>query len=208
MTWVNTLHNAYQLSSNLTNTLFQAVDNIIGIFVKDMDGQPIDTKGFFGKKIDSFAAKIFGVQSWKEMKTTLKQYNRIYQATANILSRINSMFNSVFNIFNVIGNRISRIGNALRWFGVIADNAFGWMNENNNFGNPIIDKITNLNEAAESIEQVSSDVLNIKNEAKELKKDTENLKKEVKKLEEIEKKKELKERSILKIPDVKDTDVA
>ncbi|WP_044290836.1 collagen-like protein [Rivularia sp. PCC 7116] len=208
LTWVNTLHNAYMLSSSLTDTLFNAVDNIIGIFVKDINGKPIDTRGFFGKQIDSFAASLFGVQSWKDFKTTWKQYNRIYQATANMLNRITSMFNSVFNIFNVIGNRISRIGNALRWFGVIADNAFGSMNESNNFGNPIIDRLTNLEEAAESIEQVSGDILNIKENAAELKKDKENIKKEIKKLEEIEKKKEEKERSSLKIPEVRSTDVA
>ena len=207
MTWVTTVHNALMLSSSLKDTLFSAVDNIISIFVKDIDGQPIDTGSYFSGKIDSFAATIFGVQNWKELKKTWKAYNRIYQATANVLNRVTSMFNSVYNIFDVVGNRISRIGNALRWFGTIADNAYSWMNENNKFGNPIIDSITNLNEAADSIEQVSSEVLSVKEDAEELKKDTETLKNEIKKLSEKETKKEQKERDRLRIPTVENDDV-
>ena len=82
------------------------------------------------------------------------------------------------------------------------------MNENNAFSNPIITRITKVTEAADALEQVSSDVLSISDNAKELIKNTKEIKKGLDDLSKEETKKEDKERSSLKIPDVKSTDVA
>ena len=84
LTWINTLHNAYMLSSSLGDTLFSVVDNIANFFFQDEEGVDIDTKSIIGGLVDNVAKNIFGVETWKGMKTTWKQWNRIYQAAANM----------------------------------------------------------------------------------------------------------------------------
>ncbi|MBE9213715.1 hypothetical protein IQ247_13745 [Plectonema cf. radiosum LEGE 06105] len=208
LVWVNTTHNAMMLSTNLGSTLFSTIDNVANIFFKDIDGVDIDTGKAVSTFFDNMAKKLFGVKQWENTKATFNKYNRIYQSMQNALNNITSMFNSVYGAFDVIGDRVSRIGNALRWFGVLSEKAFGWMNEDNNFSNPIITRITNITEAADAIEQVSSEVLEVSDNAKELIKNTQEIKKGIKELSESETKKEDKERSSLKLPTVNDTDVA
>jgi len=78
LTWINTLHNAYMLSSSLGDTLFSVVDNIANLFFKDEENLDIDSKSIIGGAIDDVAKNLFGVETWKGMKTTWKQWNRIY----------------------------------------------------------------------------------------------------------------------------------
>ncbi|MEH2401528.1 hypothetical protein, partial [Nostoc sp.] len=205
--WANTLHNAYMLSSSLGQTLFSIVDNVAGIFLKDDEASSFSASEIIGKSIDNLAKQALGVSTWEGIKATWKKFNRIYQAAGNIINTVSSMFNSIYSILNVIGNRIIRIANALRWAGTIADDAYGWMNENNNFNNPIIVRMTELNEAADSIEMVTGDVLNVKAQGKELKNNQKEFTESVKSLEEKETKKETTERDKIKTPEVAATDV-
>ncbi|MEH2146253.1 hypothetical protein [Nostoc sp.] len=205
--WANTIHNAYMLSSSLGQTLFSIVDNIAGIFLKDDEASSFSASEIIGRSVDNLAKKALGVSTWEGIKATWKKYNRIYQAAGNIINTVSSMFNSLYSIAEVIGNRISRIGNALRWAGAIADDAYNWMNENNNFSNPIIIKITELNEAADSINMVSGEVLNVKTQGKELKDNQKEFTEAVKSLQEKETKKETTERDKIKTPQVSATDV-
>ncbi len=168
LTWMNTLHNAYMLSNSLSDTLFSAIDNIIGLFIKDMDGQSIDTKGFFGSKIDEFAARLFGLQNWKEMKTTWKNWSRIYQAAANIANTVRSMIDSLRNITEFIAENTGKIGNALKKFGAIGEKAFPWMPEQVNAQSVWMQRLQNLEEAASGIEMVTSEAVSIKDNLKEL----------------------------------------
>jgi hypothetical protein len=172
---MSVMHNAYMLSNNLTQTLFSIVDNIGNTFFKDADGEEFNSRSIVGGAIDEIMQGLFGVEEWKGMKLEWVKYNRVYQATANMLGNIQSMINSIYNIFDVIGNRISKIGNALRWFGNIADNAYSYMNQNNKFGNPVIDRITVYTEAADTLQTVTSEVLNIRTMGDELKKNREDL---------------------------------
>ncbi|MGD1910789.1 MAG: hypothetical protein ACFB2X_08010 [Rivularia sp. (in: cyanobacteria)] len=179
LTWVNTLHNAYMLSNSLSDTLFSIIDNLAGIFFKDLDGEPIDTKGFFGKKIDEFAARLFGVQNWKEFKVTWKKWNRIYQAAANIANSVRSMIDSLRNISEFIAENTGKIGNALKKFGVIGEKAFPWMPENVNAQSVWIQRLQNLEEAAQGIEMVTSEAVSIQENIEQLTKQKEEFEKSI-----------------------------
>ena len=198
------------LSTNLGSTLFSTIDNIAGLFFKDIDGVDIDSSKAISTFFDDMAKNLFGVKSWENTKVKFNSYNRIYQSMQNALNNITSMFNSMYGALDVVGNRVSRIGNAMRWFGVLSDKAFGWMNENNTFSNPIITRITKVTEAADAIEQVSSEVLSVSDNAKELIKNTKELKKEVDSLSKLEDKKEEIERTKIssKEPDLISDDIA
>ena len=167
------------LSSSLSDTLFSIIDNVAKIFFKDLDGQPIDTKGFFGKKIDEFAAGLFGIQNWKEFKTNWKKWNRIYQAAANIANSVRSMIDSLRNISEFIAENTGKIGNALKKFGVIGEKAFPWMPENVNAQSVWVQRLQNLEEAAQGIEMVTSEAVSIKQNIEELTKQKQEFEKSI-----------------------------
>ncbi|MEM7593293.1 MAG: hypothetical protein AAF383_17560 [Cyanobacteria bacterium P01_A01_bin.83] len=207
LTWMNTLHNAHMLSSNLSNTLFSVIDNLGNTFFKDDEGESFDTRSLLGNAFDDFAKGLFGVKAWEETKRTYKKYMRVYQAAVNMMGMITSMFQSTYNIFNVLGNRMSKIGNALRWYGVVAEKAYGWMNPLNKFQNSIITKLTELNEAGDFLDQISSDVLNVKEQSSALGKETVEFEKAVNDLNKKENQKEKLERTAIKAPGIIDQDI-
>lgn len=168
LTWLNTLHNAYMLSSALGETLFSIVDNVAKIFFKDDDGNNIDTRSIIGTTIDDFAKSVFGVEEWNGIKTTWKKWNRIYQTGANIANTVRSMIDSTRNISEFIAENTGRIGNALKKFGVVGERAYNWMPENVNSRSIWVQRLENLQNAASGIEMVTSEVVSIQDNLKEL----------------------------------------
>jgi hypothetical protein len=168
LTWINTLHNAYMLSSSLGDTLFSVVDNIANFFFQDEDGVDIDAKKIFGGYLDEVDKNIFGLETWKGMKTTWKQWNRIYQAAANIANTVRSMIDSVRNIAEFTAENTGKIGNALKKFGAIGEKAFKWMPEHVNGRSIWMQRLENLEDAASGLEMVTSEMVSVQDNFKEL----------------------------------------
>jgi hypothetical protein len=180
LTWVNTTHNAYMLSSSLGNTLFSIVDNIGDIFFKNQDGNDIDTRSIIGTSIDNFAKSAFGVEEWNGIKTTWKKWNRIYQAGANIINSVRSITDSIRNVGEWTAENTGRIGNALKKFGVVGGDAFKWMPENVNAQSIWIKRLERLEDAASGIEMITGEVLSTTENLNEIQKQTEEFKKGLK----------------------------
>lgn len=183
LTWVNTTHNAWMLSSSITNTLFGAIDNVANIFFKDINGVDIDSKKAVSTYFDNMAKSIFGVKEWQEMKTTMKKYNRIYQTGANIINSVRSIVDSTRNVTEYIAENTGKIGNALMKYGAIAANAFPKLPEQVNAQSLWVQRLNNLEEAASGIEMVTGEVLQITENVNEIKKQTEEFNKGVESLE-------------------------
>ncbi|NJO61349.1 MAG: hypothetical protein HC836_24770 [Richelia sp. RM2_1_2] len=179
LTYVNTLHNAYMLSSSITDTLFGAIDNVANIFFKDMDGVDIDSRKSVSTYFDNMAKALFGVENWKNITTTIKKYNRIYQAGANIVNSVRSMVDSLRNISEFIAENTGKIGNALMKFGAIGENAFAWMPERVNAQSVWVQRLQNLEEAASGIEMITGEILQITENVNEIKKQTDEFNKEI-----------------------------
>ncbi len=206
--WWQTLHNGAMLSNNIFQTMASGLNNVLAfIGIKDAEGNNLDIGSVVGKAYVDMLKTALGEQTYNNLNATWNKANRTYQAVSNALNNITSMFNSVFNIFNIVGNRISKIANALRWFGTVSDNAYNYMSENNNFGNPIIDNLTKANEAIGSFETVTSEVLNVKTQGEELLKNTDEIKKNVNIFENSQEAKDALEKSKNKEPEVGDSDV-
>jgi hypothetical protein len=179
LTWVNTTHNAYMLSSSITNTLFGAIDNVGNIFFKDINGVDIDSKKAVSTYFDNMAKAVFGVEEWKNITTTMKKYNRIYQAGANIINSVRSIVDSARNIAEFSAENIGKIGNALMRFGAIGEKAFSWMPERVNAQSLWVQRLNNLEEAASGIEMITGEVLQITENVNEIKKQTDTFNKEI-----------------------------
>jgi hypothetical protein len=169
LTWWQTLHNAYMLSNNLGQTLTGAFGNVLNILgIKDAEGKPIDLDSMIGTTLDNFAKRSLGEQEWGSIKTEWKKFNRIYQATANILNSVQSIGHSVLGALNVVGSWNASIGNALRKWGVVAENAYQWMNPQVNFQNRFFVGLETATNVVSQVDQVTSEVLSVQDNVKQI----------------------------------------
>ncbi|MGB7416725.1 MAG: hypothetical protein WA902_21165, partial [Thermosynechococcaceae cyanobacterium] len=159
--WV-TLHNALMLSRNLGQTLMEVISNGLGaIGIKDEEGQLIDISAIVGSTIEDLLKGVVGADNYVELTTQFKRANRIYQASANVVNSIQSIGYSILSALEVVGSWIARIGNALRKFGVVTENAYGAMNVSPNFQNKYFTAIEKTEELLEKVDTISGEVLSI-----------------------------------------------
>ncbi|MTJ11849.1 hypothetical protein FJR11_04405 [Anabaena sp. UHCC 0187] len=164
-----TLHNATQLSSNITVTLIQSMQNVIDLVgLKDSEKNNYDLADIIGKGVNGFLESILGAENLAGIKKEWNKYNRIYQASANVFNSLMSMGDRLTQGLQVIGGQNGKIGNALRAWGVVSEKAYSWMNPSPNFSNPLLTKLSSLEETASMVESVSQEPLNIKSAKEEL----------------------------------------
>ncbi|MEL6438702.1 MAG: hypothetical protein AAFQ80_05525 [Cyanobacteria bacterium J06621_8] len=195
------VHNAIQLSGNLAQTIGEAASvtlNAIGI--KDEEGNAFDINEIVKSKVQSILSSYLGAENYAAMTQRIAKYNRIYQASVNVLDTTTALFDSARTIAEVAANNTGKIGNALRDSGVVYEDAYEEMSEKLNAQNAAMRRLDRFREGLETIEsgvssvsQVSSEVVDIKENFEQLKKEKEDWKKEVD--TEIEAKKEEKEES-------------
>ncbi len=173
LTYITVLHNAYQLSSALTQTLFSALSNVLDatgldefLGLVDSDDEQVNVGEIVGKATDNFFKTIFGVQTVDGIKATWKKYNRIYQAATNMLYSIQSMVYSMVEIMETISDYTGRIGNALRESGTVLQNAFNWMNPNANYQDgKWFRYLNNIQEVVEVVDEIASEIVSIQDTA-------------------------------------------
>ncbi|MFK0735531.1 MAG: hypothetical protein ACIWVG_31095, partial [Gloeotrichia echinulata HAB0833] len=150
--WWQTLHNAYMLSSNLGQTLTGMISNVLAVFgIKDAEGSPLDIGEILGGQFDNLAKSVLGESQWGSIKAEWKKWNRIYQAAANLMNSIQSIGYSILSALEVVGSWVAFIGNALRKFGKVGDDAYRWMNPSPNFQNKFF---TTLEKAEDVVSQL------------------------------------------------------
>jgi uncharacterized protein YoxC len=99
---------------------------------------------------------MFGVTTWEGIKAQWKAYNRIYQATANMLYTVQGLFDAARSISELAAENSGRIGNALKKWGVVGEKAYKWLPERVNHTSAFQRKWDNLKETGENIEQAAS----------------------------------------------------
>lgn len=167
--WWQTLHNAYMLSNNLGQTLTSAISNVLAVVgIKDAEGNALDIGSIIGKTFDDAAKTALGEKTWGGMKAEWKKYNRIYQAAANLLNSIQSIGQSTLSALEIVGNWNASIGNALRKFGVVAENAYKWMNPSVNFQNRFFTALEKTEELVSQVDAIASEVLSIRDTVKQI----------------------------------------
>ncbi|MEH2342535.1 MAG: hypothetical protein V7K22_12920 [Nostoc sp.] len=160
--WWQTLHNAYMLSANLGQTLTSAISNVLAaIGIKDAEGSPLEIGEVLGHQFDSLAKTVIGESEWGGIKAEYKKWNRIYQAAANLMNSIQSIGYSILSALEVIGSWIASIGNALRKWGEVGDNAYRWMNPTPNFQNKFFTALETTENVVSQIDSVASEVLSV-----------------------------------------------
>ncbi len=180
MTLAATIHNAQMLSNNLAMTLIQSIQNIVNFFeLKDSEGKGYDVNELIKTSIANFLKNLLGESAYNNLNTTWKTSNKIYQSAGNLLNSMLSFGDIVTQGLQLVTGQTSKIGNALRIWGTVGEKAFGWMNPNPNFNNPILMKLNNLNETASIVEEVSQQPQNVKDAKTEVETNAATLRKDV-----------------------------
>ncbi|MBE9059349.1 hypothetical protein, partial [Sphaerospermopsis sp. LEGE 08334] len=163
MTFGVTVHNAAMLSTNIVQTLTQAIQNVVDLVgLKDDNGNEFQVGEAINSAISNAVKSIVGKNNYDYWIKQWNYYNRIYQAGANLFSSLLSMGDTMVNALNTISGQNAKIANALKIWGVVGEKAYGWMNITPNFNNPLITKLNNFEETASMVEQVTQEPLNIK----------------------------------------------
>ena len=169
LTLATTIHNAQQLSSNIFVTLITVMQNVFDFFgIKDSEGNIFNISSLIGQSLTSLVTLIIGEENYNNFAKEWAKYNRTYQAAANLFSSLMNMGDTVTQALQVVSSQTGKIGNALRTWGVVSEKAYSWMNPNPNFSNPLLTKLTSLQETASMVENVSQQPLNVKSAKEEM----------------------------------------
>ena len=168
LTLAGVIHNAFQLSNAVLQTCVEVVENVIQFFgFKDDEGNPIDVLESIGETFNGIMGGLLGEDKWLKYKAEWAKYNRIYQAGANVLNSITDTMDGLYSLNEQTATMTGRIGNSLKRFQLVGENAYDWMSEN--FANfrtgrwknlvRVVDGLTQAQEVAEAIEDVSGTIL-------------------------------------------------
>jgi hypothetical protein len=165
------------LSSNLGQTLFSAIGNVLDVFgIEQADGSPFNVSEMVAKWSEDFAKKLFGVQTVEGIKREWKALNRIYQAASNVIWSVQSIFDSTRSLLNIAIENTGKIGNALRKSGAVFENAYGNLVERATARNIWQKRLDDFAQGVGQVESVistidsaASEVLSIQSTVKELK---------------------------------------
>jgi hypothetical protein len=171
------IHNAMMLSNNLFQTMGEATSMALqAVQPSNHKGEPIDVNSLVKNKINSVLSSVLGAENYKALTARIAKANRIYQSGINILDATRNMFDATHSIAEVTLKHTGEIGNALRSAGVVYEDAYNNMVEKVNPASKRLmglqkfrDEIEVVEEAFDSVSQVSSNVLEIRENVKEIK---------------------------------------
>lgn len=184
------LHNAAMLSKNLASTLGDLTSQALAVIgIKDEAQNPLDVNAELSKKADEFMSGILGEDVWKGTKENWNKANRIVSSATNIIWTIRSMGDSAREVMEWTAENTGKIGNALKRYRIVGEDAYKWMPENVKQTNKwtrqvdrFIDKTDDLDDAASSLQGVLGEVQSIQEEVGELKTQRETFQKNLEEL--------------------------
>ncbi|MFN6485519.1 MULTISPECIES: collagen-like protein [unclassified Nostoc] len=168
LTFATTLHNALMLTNNLGQTLGSIINTILGLILpKGLDGTPIDIGAVLGKTTTTLIQDAIGTDNYTKLTQEWAMANRIYQASANVFNAITNATSTLINGLEVIGSHTAKIGNALKYWGVLGQKAYEWFHPSPNFHNRYFTFLNNAEAGANTIQavvQVPVSIVDAKNQ--------------------------------------------
>lgn len=181
------IHNAMMLSNNLFQTIGEATSVALqAIGIKDHEDNAIDVNTLVKNKLDAMLTNVLGAENYKALTARIAKANRIYQSSINLLDTTRNMFDSAQSIAEIGTRYTGEIGNALRDAGVVAEDAYEEMVEKISPQSAkimgfqkFVDGIEVVENAFDSVSQISSNVVEIQENVTQLKTEKQALKTEL-----------------------------
>lgn len=187
-----TLHNAAMLSANAAQTVGEAVTNSVQTFapmfgVDKEVAESFDLNEVLGKATNTTMENAIGKEAWGGTKETWLKLNRIITTASNIIWTVRSISDSAREVAEWTAENTGKIGNALKRFRVVGENAYSWMPEQVTAQNRWTRQIQRVTDGMERVENFAgslsgavSEVRSGKEEFEELKEQKQNFDKAIK----------------------------
>ena len=187
LTMITVLHNAAMLSRNLASTLGEVTSQALAVIgLKDENDSPLDINREIGRQVNGLFESVLGAETWTGLKTAWNKANTIISTTTQIMSTVRSLWDSSREVLEWTAENTGKIGNALKKFRVVGENAYRWMPEAVTHQNAwalkierFRNKTESLDDAASSLQGVLGEVQTIQEEFKELKEQKEKFDKNI-----------------------------
>jgi hypothetical protein len=185
------LHNAAMLSRNLGETLGDLTSQALStIGIKDTEGNPLNINATISSSVNSMLTNILGAETYQGIKETWNKSSRILSSASTIVWTVRSIADSTREITEWTAENTGKIGNALKRWRVVGENAYSWMPERMTAQNKWLARVErarngvdNLDDAASSFSSVLGEVQNIQQEYSELSEQGTKFKDNIKQLE-------------------------
>lgn len=182
LNFVNTtllLHNAMMLSQNVFYTLSDAVDvtlSAIGFKWEDQEGNQLEFSQVVGTNVKQFIVNLISESVYNDLITKWNSFNRIYQASANLLFSVRSLFDEVSDYSESILEGLNTWLNRAKKDGLVSENSYPDKPENvppkSRYRNTVEKFIETGEEAEEGFDKIatiSGNVVSFTSELNELK---------------------------------------
>ncbi|MBE9155386.1 hypothetical protein IQ265_00800 [Nodosilinea sp. LEGE 06152] len=159
LTLITAIHNAAMLSRFTGQTLLDALSGALDLFgVDDEEGNRLDLNAMLGKSVENLLKNVLGEEVYNDTSKTWQKANRIVQIGSNIVWSVRSIMDTSLELAEYIANNTGKIGNSLKRFGVIGENAFPDMSESARAQNKWRRTIDRYQDGLETIENVADTV--------------------------------------------------
>lgn len=163
------LHNAAMLSRYLFQTLGELTSQFLSVIgIQDETGNPLDINGILGSSIENTAKAVLGEQVYQGVSETWHKASRITSAAANLLWSIRSINDSLQQITEWTAENTGKIGNALKRFRVVGQNAYPWMSEQVNAQSRTRATFNRIREGIETVEDTASSLQGVLGEVQSI----------------------------------------
>jgi hypothetical protein len=150
-------------------TLASALSNALAaINIKDAEGNALEINKIVGKSVEGAITAAIGAENYAALTINWKKANRIYQASANLLNNLQSLRYSITGALETIGGMNAKVGNALKKYGVLGDNAYPWFNPSPNYDNKFMRGLEVAETTVSSIDSVASEILSAQDSVKQI----------------------------------------
>ncbi len=168
MNTVLLLHNAAMLSRNLGSTLGDLTSQALAtIGIKDGDS-PIDVNSILGKQANSFMAAALGAEVWAGTKTSWNKASSIIASATQLMSTMRSIFDSTREILEWTAENTGKIGNALKRFRIVGENAYKWLPERVTVQNSFTRKLDRFREGVDDLDDAASSLSGVLGEVQSI----------------------------------------
>lgn len=156
LTFIAVMHNVAMLSRNVGDTFFELISqalNVIGI--EDENGSPLDVNGMVAGGIETFLRSVLGNDIYEGTRDTWNKASRILSSASMVIWTIRSIADTSLDLMEWIGENVSKIGNALKAWGVVGENAYRgrWMSERAEARNRLRSKFDRVTGALDATEE-------------------------------------------------------
>lgn len=159
------IHNGVQLSTNILATVGETASIILdAVGVKDSTGNLVDVNAWFKTKLTSMLESLLGGSVYAALTERIAKYNRIYQASANVLNAATDLFDSARSTAELTAENTGKIGNALLESGVVVEDSYRRMVDKVSPQSRALSRIEGFRDKLDTIEDGVSTIGNIAQE--------------------------------------------